>query len=632
MTVNNHGKWKENSNWSEPKEVVGLSSRPAAKREVAVPDGIGVAEYKIATMTREDLLRNKALDKLSPARREAVEDFLYKKTAGGGGEPSPVVAGGSKSGLYKEASGWSDGSMGGGQGTGGVFMGRGDTTHLMPNLYSPLWLTANLQLPRDRATGNAWNRAFYDTNPVVHNAVNLHSTYPLARMVIKCKDKKIEQFYMDMADQVDLFRVVQMIANDYWKLGECFPYASLNEHTGMWDKIYLHNPDFVLVQETLIPGQHIIALKPNPKLRKIVESNDPALVNMRAQMHPQMLDAISRNEYIPLDTFNISHLKNSSSDYEVHGQSIIQSVWKDLVLWDLFRENKFVQADGMVNPMTLVKVGTSNPDGQYPTKEYLTSVRDLFEEAQYNKDFKLFTGDNVSVERVGYNGGILDVTGDLNMILDNIFIGLMVPKSLMTQEGATYATASVALDVIRQRYENFRSTISNWLIRKIFAPIAEINKFYEYDGGKKRLILPEIEWNRMTLYDVDSYIGHLKELMDKQPTDKPGGVSRTTVYRSLGLDFKDELANIKREAIDLEILAKEMTEIKKLSLSELRSLDPSKPLTESIEQEAPLPGADMPGGPLPDLGGLPPMPEGGLPDLGAPPGGAEPPLPPSGPG
>lgn len=637
----NHNKWKTAAEWQPYMDKNGnrtssdlaapvLSSRsPLKAREISVPPGISVAEYRIASRTREDVVSEKALQSLSPERREVVEQAMYNiRTNGqsGGNEQTKPLSGGRQP-LIREAAA---------QGTGGVgaMMGRGDSTHLMPSLYSPLWLTANLQLPRDRLTANAWNRAFYETNPFVRNAINLHATYPISKMVVKCRNKQYEQKYNDMGDQIDIFTVVQQVALEFWKMGEVFPYANLNERTRMWDSVYVHNPDYVLVQETLIHGQNVIALKPHPKLRKLIESQDPALRSIKEQLDPKIIDAVNRNEYLPLDNFNVSHIKNESAPYEMHGQSIITSVWKDLVLWDMFRENKFIQADAMVNPMTLVKVGASNPDGVYPTREYLASYRDIFEEAQYNKDFKVFTHGDVTVERVGYNAGILDIAADLNMIVDNIFIGLMVPKSIMTQDGATYATASVALDVIRQRYNNFRSKIANWLIKKIYAPIAEINGWYEYKDKVKRLILPEIEWNQMTLYDVDTYIQHLTGLLEKESTGKPTGVSRSTIYRSLGLDFKDELANQKREAIELAILSKEMIEINKMSISELRTLDPTKPILETSDE--PLPGVPMEGeegsdGGLGDLG-LPPPPDmgGGAPDmgggdLGGPPGGAEPP-------
>jgi len=73
----------------------------------------------------------------------------------------------------------------------------------------------------------------------------------------------------------------------------------------------------------------------------------------------------------------------------------------------------------------------------------------------------------------------------------------------------------VALDVLKQRYSQFRNMISNWLRTKIFAPISQMNEFYEYIDGEKKLIVPEIDWNHMSLFDVDSYINILLQLLGR---------------------------------------------------------------------------------------------------------------------
>ena len=68
---------------------------------------------------------------------------------------------------------------------GGMFRGiHGDSVKQTPEVYSPLWLNSNLNLPRDRATINAWCRSFFALNPFVHNAINLHSTYPISKLSI----------------------------------------------------------------------------------------------------------------------------------------------------------------------------------------------------------------------------------------------------------------------------------------------------------------------------------------------------------------------------------------------------------------------------------------------------------------
>ena len=76
------------------------------------------------------------------------------------------------------------------------------TDRMSPEIYSPLFQLANLNLPRDRVTMNAWNRVFYDTHPIVRNAINLHASYPISKINITCKNKKVQQFYKELNNLV----------------------------------------------------------------------------------------------------------------------------------------------------------------------------------------------------------------------------------------------------------------------------------------------------------------------------------------------------------------------------------------------------------------------------------------------
>jgi len=502
----------------------------------------------------------------------------------------------------------------------GALNSSSNTVNLAPDIYSPLFLTQNLQLPRDRRTANAWNRAFYEVNPYVRNAINLHATYPISKLNIKCEDKKVENFFFDMADKLDLQGVVQNAALELWKIGEVFNYADFDESTGMWDHIYQHNPDFIRVKATPFDAKNpSISLSPDPELIKIITSNDPEHIRLRENIDPKIIHHVLMNEQIPLDGFNVSHLKMLNSPYDVRGTSIIVSAWKNLMWLDKIMESKLAQADGMINPITLIKIGAPGSEGHYPRQDELEAWRQVFEHAQFDKDFKIVTHDAVNVEQKGYNGAIIDTSSDITFIIDSILTGLMVPKSIMTQEGASYASASVALDVMRQRYNSFRTMMANWLEKKIFAPISEIQQFYKLDGGKKKLIVPTIEWNQMTLFDLDTYIGHITTGV------QANSISQRTLDLSLGLNRKNEETYIREEAISKAIMKKEVEALGQMTLAELRALDPEEPIV--VQEQAPLPGVAAgpgdAGGAGFDLGmGESPPTSGGIGDLGlgSPPG------------
>lgn len=465
--------------------------------------------------------------------------------------------------------------------------GRG-VDRAIPEIYSPLFQVANLNLPRDRMTMNAWNRNFFDTHPIVRNAITLHATYPISKINVKCKHRKVEQFFNDMAERIDLFDAIAGVAFEFWKMGEAFPYAELDENNGIWSSIVIQNPDYVTVKKSGVSNVPIISLRPDEVLKKVVSSNHPADVKMRAQIPENIIHHIRKNEPIPLDNFNVSHLKMLSSPYDVRGTSIIVSCYKDLMLYDKLRECKFAQADSLVNPITLISVGGSGEGEFHPSDAQLEAYRQIFEEAQWDKDFKIVTHAAVKVERVGASGAILDTQNDFNFIRENLYAGLMVPKAIMDTEGAAYASASIGLEVLRTRYVTFRNMIEKWLEKKIFAPISQIQGFFEYRNGEKVLIVPKIDWNHINLYDLNDYIQALGQYVEKSQ------ISVHTLYRSLGLNWEEEQRLIREEMVRGAVMTKEQNELKKLNLVELRALDPDEPIVEKAQGDSePLPGEQV---------------------------------------
>jgi hypothetical protein len=497
-------------------------------------------------------------------------------------------------------------------------VGSGDTVKQTPEVYSPLWLNSNLSLPRDRATINAWCRSFFALNPFVQNAVSLHSTYPISRLNIKCYNKEVEKFFNDMIDELDLMNMCVQIAQEFWLLGESFVYADYDKNKGKWSRLLIQNPDYMVVNRTVAADEPSIALRPDENLKKIVFSNKPRDVEQRKQLNQYIVDCVKRGDNIPMDNFHVSHIARRISPYEMRGTGLPVAVFRQLMLFDTLRESKFAQASNMINPLTLVKIGSAD---YKPTHADLEAWRSTFESAQYDKDFKIFTHEGVTVEKFGSGGGIYDISGDITQLVKEIYTGLQVPSVLMDGgSDTTYANGGVALDVLRQRYMQFRNMMASWLKRKIFAPIAKIQGFYEYKNGEKQLIIPDVDWNHMSLFDTADYVQNLVNLTQGEGEQKRASLH--TLYRSLGLDAENEIRSMRKEAIQAAIAKKEKAALDTLSLNELRSLDEDDEIPEPKDAAGagaggPVPGEDGPGG-------MPPLDLGG--GMGGPPG--EPPPPP----
>lgn len=565
---------------------------------------------------------------VSQVRKEALSEDIAKGIYREGTGPSFNETGLTKNSVVASLVGFKKNAQILSSG-GGFRGGHGDSVKQIPEVYSPLWLSSNLNLPRDRATINAWCRAFFALNPFVHNAVQLHSTYPISKLNIKCPNKEVEKFFNDMIEEIDLMNICVQIAQEYWLLGEAFVHAELDANKGKWNRLMIQNPDYMIVKRTAIANEPIIMLKPDKNLQQICKSNKPADIEQRKQLNQHIIDSVRRGENILLDNLHITHLARKISPYEIRGTGLPVCIFRQLMLFDKLRESKYAQADNMINPLTLVKIGTEGADGLHPSFTDLEAWRQVFEEAQYDKDFKIFTHPGVAVERVGYGQGIYDISGDITQLVKEIYVGLQVPPVLM-DGGAdtTYANGGVALDVLRQRYMQFRNMLAIFLKRKIFAPISRIQGFYNTVDGKKQLIVPEIDWNHMSLFDAGDYIQNLITLTTSQGGEgaPPPRASLHTLYKSLGLEWEDEQRKLRKEAIQQEIIKKEMQSLGAMTLTDLRALDENEDIPEASlpdqAKEKPVPGEVGPGG-MPDLGGL-----GSLPGLGD--MGGAPPMPPSG--
>lgn len=463
--------------------------------------------------------------------------------------------------------------------------GIGNTTYQIPEVYSPLWLTSNINLPRDRATMNAWCRSFYALNPIVQNAINLHSTYPISKLNIKCPNKKVERFFGDMIDEIDLMNICVQAAQEYWLLGEAIIYGELDERNAKWSRLHIQNPDFIVIKSSVIASEPTIMLRPDTNLQRICTSNLPADIEQRKQLSETIINYVKRGQNVPLDNFYVSYLARKISPYEARGTGLPVSIFRSLMLFDLIKECKFAQSQDMVNPMRIIKIGGGAGDYR-PNPADLDAWRDVWSSALADKNFKIFTHDAVAVETIGAGSGIYDTTSDFTQLLKEMYAGLMIPQIVIEGGGdISYANAGVSLDVLRQRYMQFRNMMSAWLRRKIFQPIAKLNEFYDYIDGEKTLIVPEIDWNHMSLFDLESYVQALKELTGDQGGKR---VSIHTLYRSLGLEWEEERRKIRKEDIAEAIRKKELFSLEKMSLNELRTLNEEDEIPEILE--TPLPG------------------------------------------
>ena len=471
---------------------------------------------------------------------------------------------------------------------------------MAPRPFSPFYEESNLMLPRDRREINAWARHYYTTDPWVKNAIELHSTYPLGAFGVKCDVPEITKFFNDMLQRLNFSSMIYDIGREFNIIGEVFPYSELNESTGEWERIIIQNPDFIDVKSNILT-EPVISLMPDEDLKRLITSTNPDDIALREQIPDDVLSYIYAGKNIPLHPRLVSHLARKNAPYDVRGTTQLTCVFKDLMLRDKYREAQFSIADNHVTPLKIFKVGTA--DGTYrPTADDLVAFRNMLEQATYDPNFTLVTHPGLEVQYVGSTGSILPLENEMDRIQDRVLTGLHISKAFTTSEGPTYSNASVALEILQQRYVSFRTLIEKWLEWKIFRPVSKLQGFYKVVGRQQELIIPKVAWDKINLKNNREYQQSLEGLL------RDNKVSLKSMYKSLDLNYEEEMSNIKEEINDMKEIAYKLEQpylgpenINVSQESKEQSMEKQKSDDEMAKGSAPEDGEGGEGG---DMGGM----------------------------
>jgi hypothetical protein len=195
-----------------------------------------------------------------------------------------------------------------------------------------------------------------------------------------------------------------------------------------------------------------------------------------------------------------------------------------------------------------------------PTQEDLDSLRDTLMIADEDPNFILVYHYGLQTDYVGSAGKILPLNTEFDFIQNEILNGLGMNKAMLNGEGPTYANAQVGFDTLARRYMSYRLRLENWIRKKVYKPIAEIQGFYKPETGtiarkftsekeqrklanKKEmsLIVPDIAWQQVDLASNQSVLNFIQQLQSK------GLVSMHTVLPILNLDPDTERKNLEME-------------------------------------------------------------------------------------
>lgn len=257
---------------------------------------------------------------------------------------------------------------------GGFMHGQGT------NIYSPHLSPDFLELPQNRTEQRSYYRHFYNNDPFVGQAIDLHTELPLSKIRLTLpkgqdpkQNRKILTYFTDMVDRINLLQVLIDATREYYVIGDAFIFAEdtpvevpeeiyfkyeheitldgeaivkkvnrsnwreleeeyKRKHYEGWSKLVVLPPDQVQLSAFQFSDEDIIELIPDAKTANLVQramQGDPHASKQYLNIPKEIRDYLETGQNIPLGTDPhegsfVYHLARSKPSYQTNGVSILQ--------------------------------------------------------------------------------------------------------------------------------------------------------------------------------------------------------------------------------------------------------------------------------------------------------------------
>jgi hypothetical protein len=333
------------------------------------------------------------------------------------------------------------------------------------NFYSPELSTDFLELPQ--SLNEQWNyyRFFYNNEPFVGQAIDLHTELPLSKIRLtkpKSKNKAMadasHRFCTRWSDKVGLLHRLLEVVHEYYKIGEVYIFCeddnpemprevrykvvrrvaadgTLSEkwverkdakkratkwvkkfYKG-WTKVRIIPPEQVHIETFPFTDEVMINLIPDSKTRHVIEQaqqGDAQAEKIVNSMDQSVVNSIRSGENIPLNTDPdagsfMHYMANKKSAYEPRGHSILQRCLRTLVYFDKLRQAQTSIASRHMTPVRLVYAEDMDEGDT-------EALRDQIDLALQDPDYSIVTNFQVTWEEMNSNGRLLELSGEYDLV------------------------------------------------------------------------------------------------------------------------------------------------------------------------------------------------------------------------
>ena len=403
---------------------------------------------------------------------------------------------------------------------------------------------------------NSWFRYYYEHDPYIGTAIDLHSEFPLSSFELDHEDDTLGQEFNDIKENLELESFLLEMAKEYYCVGECYPFGFFDDPNdpSCWQSFILLDPGKVELQaHSFVKGGkwYNIKLQPDETLKKIIDAGpyNPETGDLYQKMPSDIVDCVRRDIPIQLNPVQASHFKRSTNPFQLRGTSLVLRVLPLLMYRDKLRDAQFSISERHLTPKEIYKIGT---DDNPADEDEIEAFRNLLAATWTDPNLAIVWHHALQTEIHGPNEKLLNIGPELDAIEREMLTGLMLNKAFLLGEGPTYANASVALDVLISRYLVFRLKIEQWMLRHVFAPLCRIHKIYKPTAAEvshririknkaAQPWLPEVNWSKANLRDDQMKIALYERLADK------GLIPKGEVLKLVNLNPKEMQKKLKKE-------------------------------------------------------------------------------------
>jgi len=220
--------------------------------------------------------------------------------------------------------------------------------------HNPFRNRTAVETPKNDKERRARFRYYYQYEPMVGSAIDLHTEFPISTFGLVHEDKHLEKEFNEIADDIKIYEFMRDMAREYWMVGEAFPFGFFDDShdPSVWTKFILLNPDLVkVINHEMMRGDHTaeISLQLDSVVMNIVQRGpfDPETKNAFHRLPEDVIEYARHNRPMPLSPLQVSHFRRKGSNtFGLRGESLLSRIMHVLSYRDKLRDGQYCLKPG----------------------------------------------------------------------------------------------------------------------------------------------------------------------------------------------------------------------------------------------------------------------------------------------